>query len=181
MQIKRRTMCRGNWRRLVEREDAAGRFDGEEISGAAGLIHMVRVEAPWSTSVLNRQLTLIDDGYWWLQIAPEGCNWWLTVMLDADEEIIQYYFDITRQNVVLQGGDSYFDDLFLDVVFVPGTGKILLDGDELDQALKEGVIDAELHGLAHRTAGTILEGIGENEERLAAFCMEQFQRLKAEL
>ena len=58
---------------------------------------------------------------------------------------------------------------------MPGAGKVLLDEGELDQALKEGTFCAELHRLAHRTAGRLLSGFEENEDRLAFFCEEQFQ------
>jgi len=89
--------------------------------------------------------------------------------------------DITSENNVCGNGDSYFFDLYLDVVHIPGEGSVLLDEDELDEALAEGAIDAQLHAMAHREAKRILEGLQKEEARLEEFCREQTLRLKAKM
>lgn len=181
MEIKRRTMRRENWKRIVRRGFATQRFSEEELRGTAGLIHMIKVDPPWAATLLGQSLTLVDDGFHWLQIAPEGKHWWLTVMFDREGKILQYYFDITLKNTVLDGGDSYFDDLFLDVVLAPGIGMVLLDEEELRQALEAGVIDDCQAVLARRTAEEIMSGMKEREEKLEAFCRRQYEELKRKI
>ena len=99
-------------------------------------------------------------------------------MLDAQERIIQYYFDITVENDVYADEGPYFLDLFLDVVLAPGIGLVTLDADELDAALSEGVIDLPQHALASRVAAEIADALPDREARLEAFCHTQFARLK---
>lgn len=181
MQIKRKTMRRSEWTRVVASEYAAEAFQSAECAGAAGLLHLLKVRQPLTVCMAHRPVTLADDGYWWMQIAPENQHWWLTVMFDDCDRIVQYYFDMTLRNFIRPHGDSYFDDLFLDIVLLPGSGKFLLDEDEWTQALKEGVIDEEQHAMAWRTAEHIWKNLDENAQRLEAFCVRRFWRLRQQL
>lgn len=178
MSMSKKTMRREDWRRILKRAYAFADFECGELSGAVGLIRTDRVSEPFCRTMFGRNFTLVDDGYYWLQVAPRNQKWWLTVMYDDQLRLLQYYFDITDGNVVRSSGDSYFVDLYLDVVHVPGEGSVLLDADELDEALAGGVINAAQHAMAHREARRILEGLQAEEARLEAFCMAQTLRLK---
>jgi len=181
MGMVRKTMRREDWRRILKRAYSFDDFQSETCSGAVGLLRTDRVSEPFCRTMFGRNFTLVDDGYYWLQVAPKGEQWWLTVMFDDRLELLQYYFDITSENNVCGNGDSYFFDLYLDVVHIPGEGSVLLDEDELDEALAEGAIDAQLHAMAHREAKRILEGLQKEEARLEEFCREQTLRLKAKM
>ena len=123
---------------------------------------------------------IYQDDYHWLQIAMADCHWWLTVMVDSSGEITQYYFDITLENQLLASRDSWFTDIYLDVVMMPDGRLDLLDADELDEALQDGEITAEQHQMAHLWAQELMEELPQQLPKLKVFCEELFTQLKEE-
>ena len=123
---------------------------------------------------------IYQDDYHWLQIAMADCHWWLTVMVDGSGEITQYYFDITQENQLLASRDSWFTDIYLDVVMMPDGRLDLLDADELDEALHCGEITAEQHQMAHLWAKELMEELPQQLPKLKVFCEELFEQLKEE-
>lgn len=167
--MKVKTLSRSEWQRILEREQAFLPLESGNIKGYAGLLVMKRVAAPLAVPVLGESLTIADDGFSWLQIAPAEENWWLTVMYNRDGEAVQYYFDVSLKNEI-DGENSWFTDLYLDVVLLPDGRLALLDEDELDAALAEGTIASSEHALAVRTAEMLMDSVARNCERLRVFC-----------
>lgn len=161
--MKVKTLSRSDWPRILERAQAFMPFEREGLKGWAGLIEMKRVTAPLAVPVLGERLTIADEGFRWLQIAPEDENWWLTVMFNRTGETVQYYFDVSLRNEI-DGVCSRFSDLYLDVVLLPDGRLALLDADELDEALAEGAIAPEEHALAVRTADGLMQSIPGNRK-----------------
>lgn len=168
MEIKKRRMAREGWSRLIQRRSAYKAYDLSGFHGLAGLICMDKVTSPGIKTIPGAQVRIIDNGYRWIQAAPKDAHWWLTMMVDARGQIIQFYFDITKQNV-LCAEQSYFLDLFLDIVVLSDGRIILLDRDELDMALNEGVISDDDHRLAIQTADTLMREIPVHMKELEAF------------
>ena len=179
--LKTKTLARASWSRPLERSFAHGSFLERSLFGEISLIHMDRVTAPLTASMGGRMLTVADDGYAWLQIAPEGNNWWLTAMFDSARRIVQYYFDVTARNVLLGSGDSYFLDMFLDVVLLPGGQVFLLDQDELDDALQSGIISANEHQQAQSLAQQLMDSAPAHLPELKSFCTNCFNSLAPRL
>lgn len=169
LQIKRKTLRRAEWARIRDSAFAWADFRREGLRVTAGLLRMRRVREPLTVATCGAQTVIADDGFDWLQIAPEGQRWWLTVMFDAEGAIRQYYFDITRRNI-LAGADTCFEDLFLDVVAAPDGRVELLDEDELDAALAAGVITPAEAAIARDTADHLLADVPPVIARLADFC-----------
>ncbi len=165
--MKIKTLARLDWARIVEREQSFMPLE----CGYAGLLLMKRVTAPLTVSVLGERITIADDGFSWLQIAPKGENWWLTVMFDSSGNIAQYYFDVSLKNEI-DGARSWFMDLYLDVALLPDGRMELLDVDEFDEAVGQGIISAQERSLAIRMAEDLLHSIPENRRRLESFCRE---------
>ena len=176
--MKRRNMRRddANVRFILERKYAERPFADECCSGVAGLIEMLKVSEP----VVAGGLKIIDVGYAWLQFAFRDKNYWLTVLFDDTDSIVEYYFDITAGNYFDEDGGPWFYDSFLDVVMTPAPdGKIiLLDEDELEDALAKGLIDGDLHALAKSTADALIKQIEGREADLRAFVMKYYRELK---
>ncbi len=175
--LKTKTLARASWPRLLDRTFAHGSFAEQSISGEMSLIHMHRVVAPLNANMGGQPLTLADAGYAWLQIAPTGKNWWLTAMFDPVQHIVQYYFDVTAHNVLLGNGDSYFADMFLDVVLLPDGQTFLLDQDELDDALHAGIISVDAHRQAQNTANQLMRSAAARLPALKSFCTKCFKAL----
>ena len=181
MIVAKKTMRREDWRRILDREYVWHSVNLPEMTGEAGLIRMNLVSAPFVRSMFGSEYNLADTGYAWLQIAPRGENWWATVMFDRERKLVQAYFDVTRENCIRENGDSFFYDLFVDVVYIPGAGIAVLDEDELEQALEEGVICEDEYRLALGTAERLVNGLETRGEELEAFCHAQWEALEGKL
>ena len=98
-------------------------------------------------------------------------------MYNDNKELIQYYIDITKENVISKNGKSYFYDLFLDVVQL-SSGKIyLLDEDELLEALKNKLIDKSDYILAYNEANKIKEELEKNKFKPTKMCELYLEKL----
>lgn len=121
--------------------------------------------------------TITDNGYYWLQYAPRGEHFWLTVMFDTRREVVQYYFDITYLNEVYWDGTAYFFDLFLDIVVLPGGHQVLLDEDELLEAYQSGQITKDMLDLAYAEYNRLSARLREHEPMLRSVCTKHLNHL----
>ncbi len=178
MEIHRKDMARNNWGRVRRSTTAYRLVDEPGFSGMAGLMHMLEVEKPLVFDYEGEKITAVDNGFYWLQMAPKDGNWWLTVMFDREEQPRQAYFDITGENHILPDGASWFTDLFLDVVVMPDGRAMLLDQDELEQALAEGVVSQQQYDAACGQAKALLDGLSGRAAEFFAWAARHFQALK---
>ncbi len=176
--MKRKRLGRYDWSRVLERKDSHCCWEKNGQKGEAALIQIEKVSAPAVGTFRGEPVVIADDGYSWLQIAVEGQHWWLTAMLAPNGALTQYYFDITLENHLLGSRDSWFWDLYLDVVLMPDGRLDLLDEDELDEALASGDITAEQHALAHDCAGKLMKELPERLPQLQEFCRELEKELR---
>lgn len=176
-----KTLSRSNWQRITKRKYAQMTVQDDYFSGQASLIRMEDIVAPLSKTYDGIRLTIVDKGYSWLQLAPKDKKYWLTVMLDSSGNIISYYFDITDENVLVANGDSFFYDLYLDVVLLPYGNIYLLDEDELKEALHQGVINQGQFDCAYDTARILMNCLPNCTECLQEYCHKLFSILKGML
>ncbi len=181
MSLSIKTLSRSNWQRVVKRKYAHMAVSDESFTGHASLIHIEEITAPLVKTYDGVPLTIVDRGYFWMQLAPYGKKHWLTVMMDAAGNIISFYFDITDNNVLCLDGDSYFYDLYLDVVLLPNGNIYLLDEDELLEALQQGVINQKQFDNAYDTARMLLKCLPNRAQELKAYCLHVFAELKKKL
>lgn len=172
-----RHISRKGWGRILDASSSYMELEFPDFKAVAALMQINKVKQPLVVKAVDRDLTIVDDGYMWMQLAPEGQFWWMSVMFDRQGSIIQYYFDTTKGNY-LSGSESYFIDLFLDVVALPDGRADLLDQDELDAALADGVITDNEYALSTATAKMLIENIPDNIDKLNKFCYELAERLK---
>ena len=136
--MKRKTMRRDDWRRVLEKEIVTRDFSWNGLVGKISLLKIKRITEPLSVGWGETRAKIVDVGYSWIQIALEGQFFWLTSMFDEQGRLIQIYVDMTDGNVTA-GDDPYFDDMYLD--FVVNGGRVFeLDREELDGALQTGAI-----------------------------------------
>lgn len=118
-----------------------------------------------------------DIGYKWLIFLPEDDNWCMTAVYDDKNRIVEWYFDITRQNII--GRDvPYYEDLYLDVVLNPKTGIEVLDEDELQDALEKGQITSSEFEMACGVCKRLVDEI-KGVEFMSSFCGRCFAALSA--
>lgn len=175
--MKRKTITRKEWQGIYKRSYAEEDFSIGGYSGKAGLIMMLECD-DFCINAPDYRLRITHKGYSWLSVAPRDCRVWATVMFDATGCLFQCYFDVTAGNRVLDGGASYFDDMYLDAVVRPESEIVsLYDKDELDAALASGEIGERQHASAVSALDKLLSFIELNKEPFFEFCRSERSRL----
>lgn len=182
MEIQKKYMKKKNWKRVTEREYISDTIEENNIRGVASLLFIKKVESPSFKEYKNNiKVKIADEKFYWLQLAIENQNYWITAMYDDKKNIVQYYIDITEKNVIDTKEDSYFYDLFLDIVILKTGEVILLDENELEEALKEKVINQEQYELAYNKAKNIMEFVSKEKDKLEYFCNKYFNQLLSKM
>lgn len=157
--MKRKRADRADWRRVTQRRFTVAYLDGPEFMGYVALLRIDGVRAPMWDVFFGRGVTVADVGYAWLQHFPTQGHAIVTTMFDAEGRIVQWYVDIVAAHGVGDDGVPWYDDLYLDVVALP-TGEVaIVDGDELNAALRSGDIDEDAHEMAWSEALQVREAI----------------------
>ena len=123
---------------------------------------LIKLKEPF---VISSGKTLMDDGYYIIEVVPHDENYGMRVYLDDKKNILQFYFDISLGNGVDEETKiPYYDDLFTDVTITDGKVAVL-DEDELLEALNSGRISKDDFDLANRATEKLLAEIeaGTNE------------------
>ncbi|CAH0121142.1 MULTISPECIES: DUF402 domain-containing protein [unclassified Paenibacillus] len=157
--MKRKFSDRANWRRIISKQFISHYMEQPEFTGYVTLYTIERLKEPLWKEYDGQTLCLADEGYSWLQYFPKGEHFIVTAMFDDRQRIIQWYIDICKSQGVTEQGVPWFDDLFLDIVVLPSGTVILMDEDELDEALIQGEISQEDYELATETAQHLLRQI----------------------
>ena len=118
MEVEKHYMSRKSWKRVIDRKYVVDSFNENGLIGKASLIHIKKVTSPSIKNMNGNNVVIANDNFFWLQIGLENKNYWITAMYDDNKRLIQYYIDITKRNHVSNEDDPYFEDLFLDVVFL---------------------------------------------------------------
>ena len=172
MIFKKKTMSRDEWIGIEDKSCTDMRVENEWFRGRAGLLRMDRVENPFSVNVFDKNVTITDKDYTWLQLAPKNENFWATVMFDENGRLFEYYFDITLVNHVLEDGKSWFYDMILDVLMEPGGRIMKLDNNELEDALKNGEIGNDEYRFALEAQKRLIEKLTGREKEFSKMCHE---------
>ncbi|MGN1343124.1 MAG: DUF402 domain-containing protein [Traorella sp.] len=177
--MEKKYLSRSEWKRILKRKYVHQYINDSTFQGEIALHLLEKVTSPRSSN-LNGEVTWIDNGYYWLQFAFEKMNIWLTVMLNEKGIIQQYYFDITDRNVIDEHNDSYFYDLYLDVV-VSNSKIFVLDEDELEEAYKNHEIDLVQYQKAIDIKDQLVRWLENHLDELEKSCMKYFYMLKEQL
>lgn len=164
--MKRTYADRPNWTRVLEKRFNITHIENKELNGYLSITHIDKVREPLIIDVGGKNLCLANEGHIWTQYFPKGSNYALTTMFNEKHEIIQLYFDICCGNKVNSSGMPYYDDLYLDVVLVPTGEILLLDEDELEQALEENDITKAQYDFAYLEVNNLIEYISDNKNEL---------------
>ena len=167
--IIRKTLLPQGWQRVTRSASGWMEVHTGELDGVAGVTHILEVTSPLRVVNLEQSLVVADTGYYWLRFGPARTHWWLTAAFNEKKRLVQYYFDVTRENFI-HGVDSSFEDLMLDVVMMPGGQCVLKDQEELEAALVQGHITREEYELACREAEALLTALPDREPELRIFC-----------
>lgn len=178
--LKRTYADRPNWRRVTEKRFDLKYINDEVNSGYLSIIYIDKVREPLVINVAGKDLYLADDGFVWTQYFPDEGNYALTTMFNEKHEIVQLYFDICTGNKLSPTGMPYYDDLYLDVVLVPSGEILLLDEDELKQALLDKDITEEEFKLGYSEAETLMGVIAKDKDKVLHSCKKHLEYMLSE-
>lgn len=109
---------------------------------------------------------IIDNNYKWLEFYDYNSKVKLTAIYNEKNEIVEWYFDIARE-IGKENNIAYEDDLYLDVVVTPNGEIILLDEDELKEALnRKEITNLEYENAYEETKKLVNRLQGKNNELL---------------
>jgi len=130
------------------------RVDDSDLSGYASFLKIDEVHKP----LIIDGFKYIDNGYSFLTFLPDGEHWCSHAIYDDTNTIIEWYFDITSKNAVDECGKPYYNDLYLDAALWPDGRVVILDEDELKDALDIGEITQADFDLAYATLDGLRDG-----------------------
>ena len=109
---------------------------------------------------------LIYNGSYIIEITPKNEYYSMRAYLGNDLTVLGYYFDISRQNGLDEETKiPYYDDLFLDVGINGNNEIVVMDENELDNALDKNIITKAEYDLAINTCEKLVNEIKTNENR----------------
>lgn len=180
--MKRKRADRGNgWKRISKHRFVLQASKTETFQGHVSLIYFDEVRKPLWVPYAGESICIVDDGYSWLQIFPQGARHAATVMFNAQGEAVQWYVDICKRIFVDEQGILWYEDLYLDIIFLPGGEIELIDVDELDEALEQGVISDDEYNLAWNEASALLTQIEAQRFPLVALAEQYKASLLAQI
>lgn len=173
-------MKRSGWRRILDKDyisDSGVLFD--KYPGVISLSVFKKITEPLVACNYFSDTLIVDNNYKWLQIALKDQHFWITAMFDKDDNFIQLYVDITKQNCFLEPDNPYFYDLYLDIVVTNNKKVYILDRDELDIALENNNISKDDYDLAISVCNFLYNYLIDNSDYVIKECCCCLNKLKS--
>ena len=172
---------RPGWPRLRAQRFICQRIADGRVNGYATLLQMLEVAEPLWVMHHEQRICIADNGYSWLQLFPEGANYTHTTMFDADGQPVQEYIDLVAEQGVGEDGIPWYDDLYLDIAWIPEGTPILLDQEELDAAHAIDAVTDEQYELARGETARLLVAVALGDYTLPEVTRACYPALKAAL
>lgn len=152
------------WSRVLARRFVVKRIESQEYRGYVTLCRFDEVQEPLYKKPLHAQadeqrVCLVDRGYTWLRHFPDGAHYTLLTAFDENGELVEWYIDVVGRVGIDDHGIPWYEDLYLDIVVSPAGETLLLDSDELDEALRLGEVTQSEYSFAWREASTLLDAL----------------------
>jgi len=136
--------------KVEEGEYIQKRIDEEFFKGYVCNVKFKDVKNPIIIKNEIREFYIKNNGYEWFEVYPDNANYAITIMFDDNKNLIEWYFDIAKE-VGIENDIPYEDDLYLDMLIMPDGQKVVLDEEELLEALNLGKIMQSDVDLAYQT------------------------------
>jgi len=175
--MKKKYADRATWTRVLKRRDKISYVENEKFSGYISVIYVEKVKKPLVKNLDGQKVCIVNDGYTWVIFMPDNLMYSLTMMINDNNEIVQWYFDICKAYKISESGVPFFEDLYLDVVVLPSGKIILLDEDELSHAFKTGAISDKEYSEANEQAELLIKDIKNKTNDLLKFSKEYFKSI----
>lgn len=164
--LKIKGIVRQNWYRIDKSYTKLAKTNFEGTDYYVAGTYFEKVNTKKIIKVGNKDVCLLDNNYIWITIIPIGKNYAITINFDENNNIIQWYFDVTLENYLDEKGIPWFKDLYIDVTYDINGEITFLDEDELKEALDTHDITKEEYDFAIKEANYIKDMLPNYRERL---------------
>ena len=152
-----RDLKRDDWSRVTDKTVDVIDYKNEYFEGKICLLKMNNVTSPLMVDSPVGKVTIADNGYKNLIIAPKNKNWWLTIMFDDKGNLIESYFDISLLNNFHNENNPFFIDMKLDVCIPKDHEPSIMDEDDLKEVFDAGMITKDNYDMAYKVANKIID------------------------
>lgn len=173
-----RDLKRNDWSRITNKTINIEEIKNNYFEGKVCLLTMNEVSSPLAVDSPVGKVIIADNNYKNLIIAPRNKNWWLTVMYNDKNELIESYFDITRLNNFYNVENPFFIDMKLDVCIPNGCEPTIMDEDDLKEVLEAGMITLDEYNMAYDVAKNIIDEYNNHKEEYYNFIEKYLNKLK---
>ena len=173
-----RDLKRDDWSRITKKTINIEEIKTDYFEGKICLLIMNEVSSPLAVDSPIGKVIIADNNYKNIIIAPKNKNWWLTVMYNDKNELIESYFDITRLNNFYNDDNPFFIDMKLDVCIPNGHEPIIMDEDDLKEVLYEEMITLDEYNMAYEVANKIITQYKNHKEEYYNFIESYLNRLR---
>lgn len=155
----------------------------EEKNTYITLKEVKAVEQPYSVYINGERVKKLDKDFTIIEYTPLDKKYNVRIHVNDKKEILEYYFDIIAENKI-KDGIPFYNDLYLDVVYFQpaatkeGTYIQLVDCNELEEALKENIIDKEQFDMAYIEAEKLMKELKEKENWYVNRGLEDYWKIK---
>lgn len=129
-----RTTNRHDWPRVPRKRLELTQHGGVTLVELEAL----EVREPLIVACCGKRLTIMDVGYRWLTLLEAGAQHVTTLHCDAAGRLVQVYVDIVEGWTFGTEGFPGYNDMYLDVIALPNGCSEIIDGEELEEALRKG-------------------------------------------
>lgn len=175
-----RDLARNDWKRIIEKDVVIDDIKTDLFEGKVSLLKIKKVVSPLSVDSPVGKVIIANNGYKHLKIAPKNQNWWLTVMFDENDNLIESYFDITRVNC-FDTEIPYFIDMKLDVCIPANDDPSIMDAEDLKEIFDKGMITKEDYDNAYLTANKIINIYNNDRDSYYKFIYELYRKINSKL
>ena len=172
-----RDLKRDDWSRITDKSVNVIDYKNEYFDGKICLLKMNNVSSPLEVDSPIGKVIIADNNYKNLIIAPKNKNWWLTVMYDDNDNLIESYFDISRLNNFYNEENPFFIDMKLDVCIPNGHDPSLMDEEDLKEVLNAKMITEDDYKMAYEVANKIINFYNTHKEEYNHFISKMFNEL----
>ena len=172
-----RDLKRDDWARVTDKTVKIINYRNDYFDGKICLLKMNSVTSPLEVDSPLGKVTIADNNYKNLIIAPKNKNWWLTVMYDDKNNLIESYFDISKLNNFHNEENPFFIDMKLDVCIPNGHEPSIMDDEDLKEVLFAGMITEDDYKMAYEVANKIIEFYNKHKMEYTAFINKMFNDL----
>jgi len=148
--------------------------------GHVGMINVHKVKYPIPVDYEGEDV-LVDNDHKCVMYLPKDKTWCASAYYNSNNDIIEWYFDMTKHNRLDEEGRPYYLDLYLDIVVDSKGTLTVLDEDELLEALEQGIISEEDVKQAKSTCDDLQKNWISNKEFMVDFFNRHLLMITGEL